>query len=203
MELEELKSIWVQSDQQAEQEFRINFESLKKISLEKAKSSLFPLKLGAIIEIIVNAAFLPPVVRFLITHKPQLEFALPAFVLAILLLFTIVWNIYSLIFLATIHYRSSIIDTQKKLQTFNYRNTFRQQRLLYILYPIAQTCFLILFCKAVPGIDLYEFPIFLLFQFLIGIAIIPAIIWIIKLSPDKTMDAAISFLNDIKEFEKE
>ncbi|MDB5249685.1 MAG: hypothetical protein JWQ40_4079 [Segetibacter sp.] len=203
MELQELKDIWNQSDQQAERQFRINFDSLKKISIEKAKSILWPLQFNAIVETLVNALFLPPVLRFLVGYSSQPKFLIPALLLALMLLFTIAWNIYSIVLLATIDYQSPIVQTQKKLSNFNYRNSFRQQRLLYILYPVAQSCFLIMFCKAVPGIDLYDHPQFLVLQFVIGFVLVPVMIWIIKLSPDKTIAGALSFLNDIKRFEKE
>ncbi len=203
MELQELKDIWNQSDREVEQQYRINFDSLKKLSIEKAKSLLWPLQFGAIVEIIVNAIFIPPIIRFIISYSFDAKFLIPGLLLASMILFTLAWNIYSLVLLATIDYKSPIIHTQKKLLNFNYRNSFRQQRLLYVLYPLAQTCFLIMFCKAIPGIDLYSYPKFLGLQFFIGLAIVPVIIWIIKLSPDKNMARALNFLNDIKKFEKE
>lgn len=50
--------------------------------------------------------------------------------------------------------------------------------------------------------DLYSNWKFLILQLLIAFAIVPIIIWISKLSPDKNMDTEIHFLEDIKHFKK-
>lgn len=203
MELQDLKNVWTEYDKRIDDRIKIDYDFLKKISLEKTRSLLIPHKLGAVIEIIINWLFLIPTVRFAINNISLIKFSVPAIVLALIIAATIAWNIYGLILLRMINYKSPVVAIQKKLETFKLRNLYRQQNLLYILYPLCQTLIIIIFCKAVINLNIYHYPYFLLLQFIIAIIIVPAIIWIAKLFPDKSIDTVIHFLKDLKKFEKE
>jgi hypothetical protein len=203
MELQELENIWNEYDKRIDDRIKVNYKFLKKVSLEKTRSLLLPGKVNAILEVIINFLFLGPLAGFAKTHISDLKFSLPALLLALIVLATIAWNIYGFILLSQIDYRSPIITIQKKLEKFKFQNLYRQQRLLYILLPVSQTLFFIVFCKGLININIYDYPKFFILQFLCGIIVVPLISWIVKISPDKKFNAALHFLNDIKEFEKE
>ena len=203
MELRELENIWNEYDKRIDDHIKVNYEFLKKLSLEKTQSLLMQGKLTAVIEVIVNFLFLSPVISFALNHISELKYSLPALLLGLIVISTIAWNIYGFVLMTTINYRSPIVAIQKKLERFKFLNLYRQQRLLYILLPIAQTLFFIVFCKGVLNINIYNYPKFFALQFLCAMVIVPFISWIVKISPDKKYEAALHFLNDIKEFEKE
>ena len=133
----------------------------------------------------------------------DLRFFIPAVILGAVIILTILWNLYSLVIMTTVHLQAPIITIQKKLQKLFVQNNYRQTTLLYVLYPIIQTALFILFCKSFLQLNLYEYPKFLVAQFIVSLAIIPLIIWIYKLSPDRSIPNAVSFLNEIKKFETE
>jgi hypothetical protein len=43
----------------------------------------------------------------------------------------------------------------------------------------------------------------ILYAVIAGVVVVPFVVWIIKLFPDKDMESAISFLDAIKKFERE
>ncbi len=203
MELQELENIWNEYDKRIDDRVKVNYQFLKKISVDKTQSLLFPGKLSAVLEAIINFLFLSLILSFAINNPWNLKYSLPAFALTLIILATIAWNIYGFILLTTINYRSPVITIQRRLENYKFQNLYRQQQLLYIIYPLSQTLFMIIFCKGMLNLNIYNHPVFLIVQFIASICIIPFVIWIVKITPDKKMEAALHFLNDLKRFEKE
>lgn len=203
MELQELKSIWNQYDKKIDKEIKMDFQSFKKISLEKTQSGLTHLKIGAVIELVFNFICFWPVVRYSQHHISELKFVWPAIMLAILIALGMAWNIYSLVFLSNFNYKAPIAATQKKLANFNYWNLYRQMQIMYVLIPLSWGGMLIVFCKAILQIDIYTHPWFLIMNVVASILIVPPLIWFMKKLPDKKMEEALAFLESIKKFEQE
>ena len=203
MELNELKEIWKQAEVGIDQPLTVNREFMRKLSLEKTQASLNYLRLGAIVELVVNFIFLTPFASYAINHSDELKFAIPALILTSMGIATIAWNIYSLILLSTINYFESITVAQRKLTKYRYNNLFRQRTLLYILVPLSWGAILILFCKVFLNLNLYHYPGFLIMNLVASIAIVPIMIWVAKIFPDRKMEETLGFLQSIKKFENE
>ena len=203
MELNELKEIWKQAEVNMNQPLTVDRQFMRKLSLEKTQSSLNYLRLGSIVELVVNFIFFTPFASYAINHFDELKFAIPALLLALMGIATIAWNIYSLFLLSTINYFESITVAQRKLTRYRYNNLFRHRTLLYILVPVSWGAILILFCKVVLHLDLYYFPGFLILNMVSSIALVPIMIWVAKKFPDKKMEDTLRFLDSIKKFESE
>jgi hypothetical protein len=203
MELNELKNIWKQAEYDMNQPLTVDRQFMRKLSLEKTQSSLNHLRWGAIVEIIINFVFVAPIAGYAFNHLHELKFAIPALLLVLMGVGTIAWSIYCLILLSTLHYFDSITRAQKQLTRFRYQDLFRQRTLLYILVPLSWGAILILFCKVVLHLDMYQYPGFLLMNMAASIALVPVMIWVAKKFPDKKMEETLAFLETIKKFESE
>ena len=73
MELNELKEIWKQAEVGNDQPLTVNREFMRKLSLEKTQASLNYLRLGAIVELVVNFIFLTPFASYAINHSDELS----------------------------------------------------------------------------------------------------------------------------------
>ena len=203
MELNELKNIWNQLDQGTEAQLKVEPSFMRKVSLQKTQSSLRHLTLGAIVELVVNAAFVIPFAGLAIRYLDEPKFAWPPLLLALMGLLTIAWNVYSLFVLNTLKYQDSITAAQKKLARLDYQNLHRQRTLLYILFPLSWAAILILFCKMVLNLDLYQYPTYLILNMVASVVLVPVVIWVSKKFPDRKKEEVLSFLESIRRFERE
>lgn len=199
MRFEELSGIWNDADTTLEQHLKINRNLVKNIAIRKVRSGLYEIKFTAFIGIIAGIFFTMFLWRFMIKNYMQLRFFIPASILLLTTMFSLVTAIYRLILVYTLNPAATVIDSQQKL--------IRLQKLdiidiysLYFIIPIFTAPFLITAAKAFINLDLYKFNTRWLIYLTAGSVIIAAIlIFFLKKYPGKKLAKSIAFLNELKE----
>ena len=200
MNIDELKNAWGEYDKSLEG--TINLKLLKTVSVSKTKSLTNTYRFGAIIEIIVSIWFCNIMAGIAAEHISTWQYWVPAVVIGLFSLGTVIWNAYTLIQIGLLHFDESIAAMQKKLERIHSENNWRQSTLQYLTLPLVMAMLAIMALKYL-NLSLTSHLDVVLYAIIGGIVIIPFIAWIVKMFPDKEMQSAIDFLKEIKKFEKE
>jgi hypothetical protein len=201
MEYQELASIWNSTDLGLEQSVKINKDLVKRISLTKIKSRLFEIKGTAIFELIVESLFSIFLIGFIIDHVSEIIFSLPAGILLIITLFSLVIEIYKLKLYYSIDASSSVIEAQKKLTKLK-KLEIQDIQSLYIIIPLFSAPFLIVTAKAFLNLSLYSFGTnWLIYHTLGSFVVALIIVFFLKRYPDKNLMDSIAFLDELKDYE--
>jgi len=200
MNNQELENLWTASDEAMEQQISINQPLLNEITMKKIKSNLVETRWEILLELIINIPFLGLFKDFCINHWNQPKFLLPGLFLLFLTAGTIVFTAYKLFLLSRINRNYPILKTQRNLVLIQYFNRV-EVNTLFFLIPTFSLAFLLVALKGLIGLDLYaiHFPFisYLMGSFLVGLVIIA----FLKLFPDRQLNEAILFLEDLKEAE--
>ena len=202
MELEDLKNIWAEHDKELDKKLKVNTYLLKTATLEKTRGLMGNFKFETIFELIFNVLFYIFLMGFIADHIFVAKFLIPAIILQIIMVLSIIWNIYSLHVLSKIKYDIPIAIIQKKMERLRLY-TIREINLLLIIIPLATPCFVIVFLKGLIGLDAYIYYKTWFYPLIGTVLITPIIVWLLRKFPDKKMEEAIRFLDEIKEFEEE
>ena len=200
MNIDELRNAWNTYDEGLES--KINLDLLKMASVDKSKSLTRTFKFGVIVEIIVSLFFVNYMAEVVIEHWATWEYCLPALVIGLISLGTVIWNIYALAQISFLDYNASIAETQKRMERVYTQSKWRNTTLHYLLVPLVAAMLAIMALKYLD-VNLAGHLDIILYAVLGGIAFVPMVVWIVKMTPDKEMESAIRFLDEIKEFEEE
>lgn len=200
MNIDELKNAWNTYDKSLDS--KINLNLLKTATVDKTKSLTRTFRFGAIVEIIVSLFFINYMAEVVIGQSATWEYCLPALVIGLISLGTVIWNICALTQLALLNYDASIAEAQKKMERVYTQSKWQNTTLHYLLVPLVGAMLAIMALKYL-NLNLTGHFDIILYAVLGGIAVVPMIVWIVKMTPDKEMESAIRFLEDIKKFEKE
>lgn len=200
MNLDELKNAWNEYDKSLDS--KVNLDLLKMVSMQKTKSLTLTFKFEVIFEMVVTMPFIYPMVRLVITQWPVWEYWVPGLVLGLSAIGTVAWNVCALIQLWRLHYDASIASTQRKLERIYMQHKWLNTTLLYFLIPLAGVMITIMVFKFLH-IELLEHLNILLYIVLVCLIVVLFVVWIVKTFPDKKMESAIRFLDEIRQFEKE
>lgn len=200
MNIDELKNVWNTYDKSLDS--KINLDLLKTVTIDKTKSLTRTFKFGAIVEIIVSLFFVNYMAEVAIEQWETWEYSLPASVIGLISLGTVIWNIYALTQLTFMNYDASIAQAQKKMERIYTQSKWQNTMLHYLLVPLVGAMLTIMALKYL-NLSLTGHLDIILYVVLGGIAVVPMVVWIVKMTPDKEMESAIRFLDDIKKFEKE
>ncbi|RLD84186.1 MAG: hypothetical protein DRJ07_05355 [Bacteroidetes bacterium] len=201
MELQDLTSIWNMSDDSLSNNLKVNKDLFKEVSVSKIKSHLYEIKWSAIFEIVVNILFFNYLLGFIIKHYTDLNLLIPAVILQVIFILSIILKIYNLRLFYSINSQNSIVETQKSLARLMYLQLL-DTKTLYFVIPVFSTAFLIVMTKAVLNLNLYFLDSWLIYNtigsFFVGIVIV----FLFKKYPSKNLQNAITFLDELKEIEK-
>jgi hypothetical protein len=200
MNIDELKNAWNVYDKSLDS--KINLDLLKTVSIDKTKSLTRTFKFGAIVEIIVSLFFVNYMAEVAIEQWATWEYSVPASVIGLISLGTVIWNIYALTELTFMNYNTSIAQAQKKMECIYTQSKWQNTMLHYFLVPLVGAMLTIMALKYL-NLSLTGHLNIILYVVLGGLAVVPMVVWIVKMTPDKEMESAIRFLDDIKKFEKE
>lgn len=204
MELEELKNIWKTHDEQLDNHVQVNRELLESVSLDKVKSLLREFTGTRLFEFyfdVITSFFL---LRFLAQHiTADWSFIIPTLILLLFIAVDVVLHASNLLSLYRIHYKDSILETQKGVQQLRL-NLRRERQYLYVAIPLFFPLLAIVVAKAWWNFDLYPYlwSIYGLAYLLGSLVIAVLVIWLLKKFPDKRMEEAARFLEEIEAFEK-
>jgi len=200
MELNELANIWKKSDHQLKESLVINKKLLKEVSTSRIKSYLGEFLLSNIIEICVNGAFSIYLLGFIIDNFMLYKYSVPAIFLWSVITGGFVFSIYKLYLYFSIDINYSVIQTQMNIEKFKYFERL-DRNLLYVIIPLFSTAFLIVGAKIVFNFDMYVFDKWLLIFMAQSFIIAMIVVFFLKKFPDKNLQKASSFLEEIKEFD--
>lgn len=201
MKLEALIKAWREEDEALENNLKVNHDLLKEASIHKVKSLIAEYKWSSIIEVIVNILFMGFLVDFVEANWPAIKFAGPAIVLLIYISGDLAFNIYKLVLFGQINAEAPVIRTQKVLHQLKIYSIWEKNS-LYVGIPVFALSFFIVIAKAWFDYDLYELGVWLA-MFAGGSFIVAlVVIWLLKRFPDKNLERAVAFLDEISEFEE-
>jgi hypothetical protein len=221
MELDELKIAWQALEARVDAGLDRNLALLRELKLDKTRSALrwlrFP-PLLALAQSVVAALLLD---LFLATHLHEAGFVIPALLLQVVVLYSIVTGCRQLMTIARIDYSAPVIATQRTLGELRASRIRDMQRIL-LLSPLLWTPLVIVLAKGLLGIDLYRGygATWLAWNLVFGLAVIPLAILIARryagrlrgsrfmqrLADDiagRSLVTAMGFLDEIRQFEKE
>ncbi len=200
MQFEELSEIWNSTDIELERSVQINKELVKQLGFTKVKSHLFEIKGSAIFEIIVEAIFSIFLVSFVVDYISDPQFLLPAVVLLIFSLFSLIIEIFKLKLFLTIDSSATVFGAQKKLSKLKYLE-FLDIYSLYIIVPLYLVPFLIVIAKAFLNLDLYDLGImdWLNYSIFGGLMIAAILVYALRKFRNRKLEESIAFLNELKE----
>ncbi len=199
MKFKELTDIWNSTDMELEQSVQINKELVKQIVLSKVKSRLYEIKWTGIFEIAVGILFFNFLVSFIVAHFADFRFYIPALILLIITVFSLIFEIYRMRLFYTIDSKTAVIEAQKRLAQLK-KLEIRDLHSLIIIIPLFSSPFLIVAAKAFLNMDLYAFNTNWLIQLSAGSILVAAVlIFILKKIPNKKLQESINFLNELKE----
>ncbi len=200
MNIEELKNAWDTYDKNLNS--KINLDLLKEVTINKTKSLTHTFKFSVIVEVVVSLFFVNYMAEVVKEHWATWEYSLPALVIGLISLGTVIWNVYALIQLAFLNYDASITEAQKKMERIYRQSKWQNTTLHYLLVPLAGAMMAIMALKYL-NLPLTGHLDIILYAVLGCLAVVPMVVWIVRMTPDKEMESAIRFLDDIKKFEEE
>lgn len=201
MELHELTSIWKGSDELSEQ-VKINRKLIKEISMNKIKSQLIEFKIENILELIANILFIIFLVNFIANQYTNLMFCIPAIILFVIAISSLVISGYKLHWFQQINSKYSVLHTQKAIEKLAYFERMDANS-LFIIIPVFSLAGMIVAAKAFFEFNLYSLGDLLIYYF-VGSLIVGLIIGIIiRIFPEENLKNAKSFLKEINNIENE
>ena len=202
METNDLIHLWHQYDKEVEGNWKINQHLLKEVSLRKVKSLLSEFNLQTIWEILSHGFFFIWVLGFFVDHFSTAKYAIPSVFLLMLSGWGLGWGIFKWVVVSSMNYDTPVIYVQKRLELFRLYNIW-EINLLLVLIPFFWVAFLIVFPVMFLGVDIFDLlGKWLWYQFVGAFVIAAIIVWFLRQFPDKKMEKAIEFLNEIREVEE-
>lgn len=203
MEIDQLKEIWAEYDQAIEPKLELNKELLKEVSVKKVQSFLFEFRLENYLELFINGIAGFYLLRLFFASSGNLKLSLAIAFVLVMMILELVWNVYKLVQADRLSYKRPLIENLKVLEKLRLYTRWEIRSLL-VLIPAFSAAFIILIPKIFLDLDIL--PIlgnglwyFVLGSVVVGIVIVAAL----SLIPDRKMDHAITFLQEISQYESE
>ncbi|MDQ6845931.1 MAG: hypothetical protein M3Z92_16560 [Bacteroidota bacterium] len=199
MKFEELSGIWNSADLALDKSIQINKELVKNIGISKVRSGLYEIKLTAVIGIIAGIFFSIFLSGFFFNHVLDFKFSFPAFILLVIILFSLIIEMYKLILIYTLDSKSPVTEARKKLMRLK-KLEILDTYSLCIIIPLFSAPFMIVIAKAFLHLNLYAFNTNWLIYFTAGSIVIALIlVFFLRKYPGKNLAKSIAFLNELKE----
>ena len=200
MELEQLKKTW-QDHYKKEDAEEVNLDLLKTASIDRTRHLLGEHRTTALFELVVNAVFVFPTLGFVLDHLREPKFLIPGLILFIAFIWDVVLNALILRKIAGIRYETPITSIQKTVTDLRIQ-AIRHINQLYVAIPVMGLCFVIVGTRAILGLDLFMIGNVVLHLGIGTVVLTPLIVWFVKLFPDKRLEQAGLFLDQINDFKK-
>ena len=201
MKFEELSGIWNSADLALDKSIKINKELVKNIGITKVRSGLYEIKLTAVVGIVVGIIFSNFLFGFIYDNFFEFKFLLPALILLLITMFSLIIEVYKLTLIYTLDSKSAVAEAQKKLIQLK-KLEILDIYSLYIIIPIYSAPFIIVIAKAFLHLNLYTFSLNWLIYLTAGSIVIAVIlIFFLRKNLGKNLSKSIAFLNELKEDE--
>ena len=204
MELEDLKSAWVQYDKKLTQNLKFNEELLRKIKLEKSKKEMNTPLTYELISVTISVIFLLYIAFATIRFSNEFKFLLPGLITSIIVAIWVYNSVSKIRLLSNIdYYYSPIVELQKSVNIFKLKYQKYKKFELYSI-PVFAISAMPILGIALRNFDIYGHPI----RFIIGIVLAlvlgyPGTIWGYKNLYEKKIRNTTKFLDELSKFEQE
>jgi len=202
MNLDELKNIWEETSDRENEKWNINYPLLKEASIGKARSLLSEFKFTAIFETISYAIFWICVLGFIVEHWNDPLFAAAGILLGLDAMAGLLWGIYKWREVLSISYDLPLAEAQKKIARFQWYNR-KEIELLVVFVPLFFVLFSIVAAKSFLGLNLFELLPFWKYPLIGSVVVGFLMYWILEKFPDRKLEEARGFLEEIKGYAKE
>lgn len=201
MEFQELSQLWQNSDQKIEQNIQLDLPQFEEINQRKVRPQMNNYLINVLIELFVGVAFQSFLNNFIGGHLATPAFWVPAVILAVINVYSIVFNAYQLYLYFQINVGKPVIEAQRIMTRLRLLERIDTYSLLVII-PLCAGPFLIVGAKHFLGMDLYQFSVYSLPFFLMNFVVAAIIVALLRLFPDKELKESQSFLDSIVKMEE-
>lgn len=179
MELDDLKTAWQELDRRLEASNAMNLHLVKERNLDRTRLALHGVTTLLIFELVSGVVATLLVGSFLAQHHDTARFAIPALVLHIVAIGTIVASAWQLARLGRMDYSAPVVAIQQELGELR-ASRLRVNRVLLILCPLLWIPLAIVGAKGLFGLDVCEAfsPLWVALNLAFGLAFIPLAIGI-------------------------
>jgi hypothetical protein len=221
MELDDLKTAWRELDRRLDTGLALNRRVLKELKLDRTRSALRRLARLLWYELFSGVLAALLLGSFLADHLDAARFAVPAIVLHVVVVFTIVASGRQLARIGRIDYSAPVVTIQHELGELR-ASRVRITRWLLLLAPLLWTPLAIVGARGLFGFDVYRVfgPLWLALNLGFGLATLVLLVWVAHryaerlggsrflkhLADDiagRSLTTAMGFLEEIVRFEEE
>jgi hypothetical protein len=181
MELDELKSLWQQTDRrfrELEPSLRLQERLARAAMLERARAKQRPTHLALWYEATFGAVAALLAGSYLTAHFDELRFAIPAVLLHLSAILTLGLAVWQLVELGRIDYGGPVVAIQRSLARLGVVRA-RGNRWLLLASPLLWAALMVVVPHGLIGLDVYRtLPIaWVGANFLVGLAVLAAGLW--------------------------
>ena len=221
MELDELKQKWAEHDLKLDVSIRLSRHLLTSARMDPARSALRRMASFLCLEAVVAFAVIVALGSFIGDHFGSPRFVVPAVVLDVFEIATLIGLGQQLRLTLDIDYGKPIAAIQKQLAVLRILSV-RSTQWTLLLAPLLWTPLLIVALKGLGGVDVYQVlgSSYLVANLLFGMGVIPLGIWLSKAFADRmggspimrtlmrslagyNLNEATDFLSRVSDFEEE
>lgn len=177
--IDELRTAWQEHDRKIEESLRLNRELLRTAKLENIRTPLRALSMRIALEIAVGVILTILLGGFLGSHLAEPRYFGPAAILDVWVISSLATSVRQLVSVHGIDYGQPVTAIQRELSRVRMLRIRSVRWQLLTGQVVWWVPFLIVFFKALLGIDVYQTfsTAFLVCNVLLGIAVIPIAIW--------------------------
>ena len=181
MELDEMKSLWAQSNGSIEKSMRLNVPLLQQRNLGQIDTLMGRLKRGLILELVISVTAVAALAYFGYQHLREPRFLLPAALLYVYALAHLIAVARQLTQLSAVNYDEPVVSIQKKLEECRLAR-IRTTLWALLLAPLMWLPILVVGMRAAFGVNIYDYAntAWLAANVLLGLAVIPPAIFLAR-----------------------
>lgn len=200
MELNELATLWQQDHDQSKSS-RINKELLKTVTISKVRSNLSGFRINALVEVILNSLFAFLMLRALSAVQADLWRMSAIVLILVMAVLGLGVGMIKMVLAYRMTDRLPVLKAQKLMSTIQKISRLEIRSLLLVI-PLFCFLFIALVAKAWLQIPLASISSILI-SWTAASALIAIILYVLlRRFPDKKLEAANEFLQEIREFEE-
>lgn len=201
MEFQELNQVWRNADQELKEKIHLDLPSFAEVSQRQVRPQMINYLFNVLIELSVGIAFQSFLNSFINQHWEQTAFLVPAVLLVLINVYSIIFNSYQLYLYFQINLSKPILEAQRNMARLRFLERVDTYSLLLII-PLFVAPFLIVAAKHFLGLNLYEFREYFVPFSLMNLVVAVIIVVLLRLFPDKGLKESQEFLDNIAKMEE-
>lgn len=200
MEFQELSQVWQNAEQKLQQNIQLDAPHFEEVNQRRVRPQMNNYLINALIELIVGVTFQSFLNTFIGGHIGAPLFLIPAVLLTLINVYSILFNAYQLYLYFQINLDQPILEAQRIMARLRFLERVDTYSLLAII-PFFAGPFLIVVAKHFLGLNLYTFSEYFLPFFIINFIVALIIVVLLRLFPDKELKESQAFLDSIGKME--